>query len=106
MDSFIRSYDHLFTPLSGLIVVYLLAWLLTELVTNNAAAALCFPLAMEIASSLDAEPKAYILAVAFGASASFISPYGYQTNLMVFNAGQYKLQDFAKVGVPMCLLYG
>ncbi|GAM63304.1 sulfate permease [Vibrio ishigakensis] len=106
LDSFIRSYDHLFTPITGLIVVYLLAWLLTELVTNNAAAALCFPLAMEIAGSLDADPKAYILAVAFGASASFISPYGYQTNLMVFNAGQYKLQDFAKVGVPMCLLYG
>ena len=90
----------------GLVVVYLLAWIMTELVTNNAAAALVFPIGIELASSLSVNPQAYILAIAFGASASFISPYGYQTNLMVFNAGQYKLQDFVKVGVPMCLLYG
>ncbi|WP_210114712.1 SLC13 family permease [Vibrio echinoideorum] len=106
MESLVHSYDQLFTPFIGLVVVYLLAWLMTELVTNNAAAALVFPISLELASNLSANPQAYILAVAFGASASFISPYGYQTNLMVFNAGQYKLQDFVKVGVPMCLLYG
>ncbi|MEZ9835150.1 SLC13 family permease [Vibrio breoganii] len=106
LEIIVRSYDHLFTPFIGLVVVYLLAWLMTELVTNNAAAALVFPIGIELASTLSANPQAYILAVAFGASASFISPYGYQTNLMVFNAGQYKLQDFVKVGVPMCLLYG
>ncbi|TKF54592.1 SLC13 family permease [Vibrio sp. F13] len=106
LESIVHSYDHLFTPFIGLVVVYLLAWLMTELVTNNAAAALAFPIGIELASSLSANPQAYILALAFGASASFISPYGYQTNLMVFNAGQYKLQDFVKVGIPMCLLYG
>lgn len=106
LEYIVHSYDYLFTPLTGLIVVYLLSWLMTELVTNNAAAALVLPIGIELASSLSANPQAYILAVAFGASASFISPYGYQTNLMVFNAGQYKLQDFVKVGVPMCLLYG
>ncbi|WP_197465922.1 SLC13 family permease [Vibrio sp. HI00D65] len=102
----VHSYDYLFSPFMGLVVVYLLAWIMTELVTNNAAAALVFPIGIELASSLSVNPQAYILAIAFGASASFISPYGYQTNLMVFNAGQYKLQDFVKVGVPMCLLYG
>lgn len=106
LERIVHSYDHLFTPFIGLVVVYVLAWLMTELVTNNAAAALVFPIAIEVASSLSVNPQAYILAVAFGASASFISPYGYQTNLMVFNAGQYKLLDFVKVGVPMCLLYG
>lgn len=106
LETLVHTYDYLFTPFIGLIVVYLLAWLMTELVTNNAAAALVFPIAVELAASLSVNPQAYILAVTFGASASFISPYGYQTNLMVFNAGQYKLQDFVKVGVPMCLLYG
>ncbi|WP_095497564.1 SLC13 family permease [Paraferrimonas haliotis] len=106
LDYIGTSYSDLITPFAGLVIVYLLSWLLTELVTNNAAAALVFPLALELASSLGANPHAYILAVAFGASASFISPYGYQTNLMVFNAGQYQLKDFVKVGVPIALLYG
>jgi len=101
----ISSSAHLFSPLMALICVYLLTVLLTELVTNNAAAALIFPIAYGLAISLDANPTAFIMAVAFGASASFISPYGYQTNLMVFNAGQYKLNDFIKVGAPVSLVY-
>lgn len=95
-----------FNPLVVLIIIYLLTWLLTELVTNNAAAALIFPIAYGVAISIDANPMAFIMAVAFGASASFISPYGYQTNLMVFNAGQYKLNDFIKIGVPISVVYG
>lgn len=83
-----------------------MTWWLTELVTNNAAAALVFPLAVGLAKTLGVEPTGYILAVAFGASASFVSPYGYQTNLMVFNAGQYHIKDFVKVGLPVSLVYG
>ncbi|WP_261903474.1 SLC13 family permease [Vibrio fortis] len=94
------------TPLTALILVYVLAWLLTELVTNNAAAALVLPIALSIASSLNLHVLPYILAVAFGASASFISPYGYQTNLMVFNAGNYHLKDFVRVGLPISIVYG
>lgn len=97
--------SYLFSPLVALIVVYALTLLLTELVTNNAAAALIFPIAYGLATSIDANPIAFIMAVAFGASASFISPYGYQTNLMVFNAGQYKLNDFIKIGVPVSIVY-
>lgn len=94
------------TPLTALILVYVLAWLLTELVTNNAAAALVLPIALSIASSSNLYVLPYILAVAFGASASFISPYGYQTNLMVFNAGNYHLKDFVRVGLPISIVYG
>lgn len=101
----ISEHRHAFSPLAALIAVYVTTWLLTELVTNNAAAALVFPIAYGLATSIDANATAFIMAVAFGASASFISPYGYQTNLMVFNAGQYKLNDFIKVGVPVSIAY-
>lgn len=99
-----QSYGD-FSPLTALIAVYLITLLLTELVTNNAAAALIFPIAYGLAISIGANPLAFIMAVAFGASASFISPYGYQTNLMVFNAGQYKLNDFIKIGLPVSFVY-
>ncbi|CAH1552777.1 SLC13 family permease [Vibrio rotiferianus] len=105
-DAVIVRYQHSFTPLIGLVFIYLSTWLLTELVTNNAAAALIFPIAMGLSSSLGVDPIGFIMAVAFGASASFISPYGYQTNLMVYNAGQYRVSDFIKVGVPVSIVYG
>ncbi len=108
IDSFTQvmsNHSGSFSPLLALIAVYAVTLLLTELVTNNAAAALIFPIAYGLAVSIDANPTAFIMAVAFGASASFISPYGYQTNLMVFNAGQYKLNDFIKIGVPVSLVY-
>ena len=106
LSSMVTSNIHIFTPFIGLCVVYIITWWLTELVTNNAAAALMVPIALSIATSLEKDPLAYIMVVAFAASASFISPYGYQTNLMVFNAGQYKLSDFIKVGAPVSLVYG
>ena len=105
-NQFMNARSDHFTPLVALIVVYIVTWLLTELVTNNAAAALVFPIAYGLSQSIDANPMAFIMAVAFGASASFISPYGYQTNLMVFNAGKYKLNDFIKIGIPVSIVYG
>ena len=90
---------------TALCLVYGVTWLLTELVTNNAAAALSFPLAYGIAQNLGVDPMPFVMVVAFGASASFISPYGYQTNLMVFNAGRYRLRDFAIIGLPVSLAY-
>jgi len=79
--------------------------LLTELVTNNAAAALMFPIAYSIPVTAGYDPMTFVLAVTFAASTSFISPYGYQTNLMVFNAGQYKLSNFVKAGVPVSIAF-
>jgi di/tricarboxylate transporter len=88
-----------------LVLSYVLTWWLTELVTNNAAAALMFPIALSFAESSGGDPQGFVLAVAFGASASFISPYGYQTNLMVFNAGHYRWRDFIRAGLPVSLTY-
>ena len=79
--------------------VYLLTWIITEIVTNNAAAAIVFPIGVGIATSLNVNIMPFVMAVAFGASASFISPFGYQTNLMVMNAGNYKFADFTKIGI-------
>jgi len=78
---------------------------LTELITNSAAAALVFPIAYNIALGLGVEPIPFVMAVAFAASGSFISPYGYQTNIMVYNAGNYKLSDFVKFGLPVSITY-
>jgi di/tricarboxylate transporter len=93
------------SPFLALVVVYLMTLLLTELVTNNAAAALMFPFAYGIVTILQAPLMPFALAVAFAASASFISPYGYQTNLLVFNAAHYKFKHFARYGVLISLMY-
>lgn len=106
LSALIAQYQEGINPIWGLILVYGLTWIITELVTNNAAAALMFPIAYGMAVSLDSNLHSFILAVAFGASASFISPYGYQTNLMVYSAGHYSLSDFIKIGLPLSLLYG
>lgn len=85
--------------------VFLLTYLLTEIITNNAAAALMFPVAYSLAVGLGVDPFPMVMAVAFAASASFVSPYGYQTNLMVFNASNYRLKHFVLAGIPVALVY-
>ncbi|MFY8327022.1 SLC13 family permease [Pseudoalteromonas sp. ZZD1] len=89
----------------SLILVYVATWLMTEFVTNNAAAALMFPISYTIATGFGVDVLPFVMVVAFAASGSFISPYGYQTNLMVFNAGNYKVNDFIKVGLPVSIVY-
>jgi len=89
----------------ALISVYLITWLLTELVTNNAAAALMFPIGYSIALGFSVNILPFVMVVAFAASGSFISPYGYQTNLMVFSAGQYKVKDILRLGLPISFVY-
>lgn len=85
--------------------IYLMTFLLTEVITNNAAAALSFPIAYSTAMALGVDPMPFIMAVAYGASASFLSPYGYQTNLMVYGAGGYKFSDYVRIGLPVSILY-
>nr|WP_068546713.1 SLC13 family permease [Thalassotalea crassostreae] len=105
----IADYVHGFledkSAMIAFVMVFFITLILTEIITNNAAAALIFPIAYNIAIGLGVNPLPFIMAVAFGASGSFISPYGYQTNVMVFNAGNYKLMDFVKVGVPVSITY-
>ncbi|MGB5789333.1 MAG: SLC13 family permease [Pseudoalteromonas nigrifaciens] len=94
-----------FGPYSAFIAIFLMTVLFTELITNNAAAALSFPVAYSLAVGFNVDPLPFIMAVAFGASASFISPFGYQTNLMVYSAGNYRLKDYVVMGLPLSIIY-
>lgn len=85
--------------------VFLLTLLLTEVVTNNAAAALAFPIALASAQAFGADPKPFVMIVCYGASACFLIPFGYQTHLMVFTPGRYRVMDFVRVGLPVSLTY-
>jgi di/tricarboxylate transporter len=87
--------------LGVLLGIILATSLLTELVTNNAAAALMFPIAMGAATSIGADPRHFALVVAVMASCSFLTPIGYQTNTMVYGPGGYRFGDFARLGAPL-----
>lgn len=87
------------------IAIYLMTFLLTEIITNNAAAALAFPIAYSTALSFDSSVLPFVMAVAYGASASFLMPYGYQTNLMVYSAGGYDMKTFFKSGIVVSVVY-
>jgi di/tricarboxylate transporter len=77
---------------------------LTNIVSNNAAAVIGTPVALGIATKLGAAPEAFVLAVIFGSNMSYATPTGYQTNLLVFSAGGYKFTDFMRVGIPLTLV--
>jgi len=89
----------------GLLLGVLLATIvLTEMITNNAAAVLMFPIAFATATQAGLEPRGFAIAVAIGASASFLSPIGYQTNTMVYGMGGYRFTDFARLGFPLTIV--
>ena len=94
------------SPLVALALVYAFTSILTELVTNNAVAVLMTPIAAGVAAQLGLDPRPFVVAVMFGASASFATPIGYQTNTLVYNAGGYRFSDFLRIGVPMNLVVG
>lgn len=94
------------SPLLVLALLYALTSILTEVVTNNAVAVIVTPLAISLATSMGLDPRPFVVAVMFGASASFATPIGYQTNTLVYSVGGYRFADFLKVGVPMNILIG
>ena len=85
--------------------IYLMTLITTEIITNNAAAALAIPIALSTAQALNADPLPFVMAVAYGASACFILPFGYQTHLMVYTPGRYTLGDYLRTGLPVSLTY-
>ncbi|MFA6677268.1 MAG: SLC13 family permease [Bacteroidales bacterium] len=93
-----------FGPIGVLAVVFLLTNFFTEIITNNAAAALVFPIALSAANQLGVSPKPFFVAIAIAASASFSTPIGYQTNLIVQSIGNYRFRDYLKVGLPLNIL--
>src|SRR6478672_4565005 len=91
-------------PWIALGLIYFVTLVVTELITNNAAAALMFPFALKTAQMLDVSYLPFVIAVMMAASAGFATPIGYQTNLMVYGPGGYRFGDYVKVGVPLDLL--
>ena len=92
-------------PWLALAIVYGITSMLTEVITNNAAAALVFPIALAVSQNLSVSFMPFVIAIMIGASASFATPIGYQTNLMVYGPGGYKFTDFMRVGIPLNLLF-
>ncbi|MHB1034512.1 MAG: SLC13 family permease [Pirellulales bacterium] len=93
-------------PWGALAVVYAVTLVVTEIITNNAAAALMFPMALATAKTLDVSFMPFVIVVMMAASAGFATPIGYQTNLMVYGPGGYRFSDYVKMGVPLDILIG
>lgn len=92
-------------PHGAIVAIFFGTLLLTELMTNNAAAALSFPIAFGLAESYGVSYMPFVMVVAYGASASFLTPFGYTTNLMVQNLGGYEFRDYFRTGLPVAIVY-
>lgn len=94
------------SPWLALALVYCTTAMVTEVITNNAAAVLMFPIGVTLAEQLGVSPVPFAVAVMFAASASFITPLGYQTNMMVYGPGRYRFSDYARLGIPLSIIAG
>ena len=104
VEAVVRSVGEV-GPLAILAAVYVLTSALTEMVSNNAVAVLIGPIVIALAVQLGIDPRPFIMAVMFAASASFATPIGYQTNTFVYSAGGYRFRDFLVVGLPLNILF-
>ena len=102
--NFIIGLSHNYGPYVLLAILYIVTNVITELITNNAAAALSFPLALSIANQLGIDPTPFFIVICIAASAGFTTPIGYQTNLIVQGIGNYKFTDFVRVGLPLNII--
>ena len=91
-------------PIAVLAMLYLATNIITELITNNAAAAFAFPIAMAVSEQMAVSPMPFLVAICIAASCSFSSPIGYQTNMIVQGIGGYKFRDFVRIGLPLNIL--
>ena len=88
-------------PVPALVLLYLGTMVLTEILSNAAVAVLVTPLAVALAESLGVNPRPFLVAVMMAASAAFATPFGYQTNVLVYEMGRYRYMDFVRVGLPL-----
>ncbi|MFV0346515.1 MAG: SLC13 family permease [Bacteroidales bacterium] len=102
--NYIVSFSIFNSPYMVLALLYVLTWLLTEAVTNSAAVAFMFPIAILLSQKLGIEYRPLVIIISIAASASFITPIGYQTNLIVQNTGNYKFTDFVRFGLPLNII--
>jgi di/tricarboxylate transporter len=102
----LQPYLAAMSPIVLLVAIYAVTSLLTEAVTNNAVAVIMTPIAIGLAGALGIDPRPLVVAVMFGASASFATPIGYQTNTLVYGAANYRFMDFVKIGLPMNVVVG
>ncbi len=92
-------------PVAVLAAVYLMTSVMTDTMSNNAAAVLLAPIAISTAEQIGVDPRPYLMAITYAASTGFSTPVGYQTNTMIYNAGGYKYTDFLRTGVPLSILF-
>ncbi len=93
-----------FGPIGVMAAIFILTNVFTEIITNNAAAAITFPIAFAAATQLGVDPRPFFITICIAASASFSTPIGYQTNLIVQSIGNYKFSDYWKIGLPLNIL--
>ena len=92
-------------PVIILAILYGVTFVLSAFISNAAVAVMLTPIGLMLASILNVDPRPLLVAICFGASCSFITPMGYQTNMMVFGPGQYRLKDFVQMGIPLTLIF-
>ena len=94
-----------FGKIGVLLGIYFITTILAAYITNKAAVGILFPIALTVATDLNVNPTPFALTVAYAAAANFMTPHGYQTNLMVYGPGNYSFSDFFKIGAPLTILY-
>ena len=92
------------SPLVALVVLYVITMVLTELLSNATVAVLVTPIAVALANSLGVSPRPFLVAVMMAASAAFATPFGYQTNVIVYQMAGYRYMDFVRIGLPLNLI--
>ena len=104
LNDIANAFDPLIRPTIMLSLIYLVTIILTETTSNAATAIIMTPIAISAAQQMGLDPRTFVFAVCFAASASFITPIGYQTNLMVYSPGGYKFTDYVRVGLPLAIV--